>query len=125
MCDPGDVVVTVTPDRPSYPVGATVNLLVAAQNRSSRPCRPMDPMLEIRDAAGTGLGGMGVADAFTMGIVGEPEPSWDSGETLSMTIPVSWLRCGEAANAFCPPGTYYATASFGPFRSAPTPFVFA
>jgi hypothetical protein len=119
-CDPGDVVVTATSERPSYPVGATVSIIVAAQNRSSRACQPLDPSLEFRNAAGVMLFGMGMADIFTMGIPGQPQPSWDPGETLSTTMPAP-LWCGDS-HAPCPPGTYSATAIFGPFRSPPATF---
>lgn len=118
MCQPGEVVVTATPDRPSYPAGATVKIVVAAQNRSSLPCQPLDPSLEFRDGAGAYLGGMGIADVFTMGSVGQPPPSWDPGETLSTSM--GWPPyCGGPG---CPPGSYTVTAVFGPFRSAPAPF---
>jgi hypothetical protein len=120
-CDPGDVVVTATPDRSSYPRGATVNVLAAGQNRSSRACQPLDPQLEIRDAAGNSLGGGGLADAFTMPSPSDPRPSWDPGETLSISL--AWpLYCGGPG---CPPGSYTATVVFGPFRSPPAPFTVA
>lgn len=120
-CDQADVVITATPDRASYPAGTTVNVVVAGVNRSSRPCQPADPRVEFRNAAGAQVSGMAVTDIFTMGIEGQPAPSWDPGETLSATMPLPGLYCGDTA-ALCPPGNYTATAVFGPFRSPPAPF---
>lgn len=92
---------------------------MAAQNRSSRACQPADPRMEIRDGSGNAIGGVGVADAFTMGIPGQPLPSWDPGETLAMSL--TWpATCGSADR--CPPGRYTVTARFGPFPSAPAAF---
>lgn len=118
-CDPSNVVVTATPDRPSYPAGAAVNVEVAAQNRSSRACQPVDPQLEIRDGAGTVVGGSAVIDRFTMGVPGQPPPSWDPGETLAMSMPWGAYCSGTTR---CPPGRYTATAIFGVFRSPPAAF---
>lgn len=118
-CDPSNVVVTATPDRASYPAGAAVNVTVAAQNRSSRACQPVDPQLEIRDGAGTAVGGSAVIDRFTMGVPGQPPPSWDPGETLAMSMPWGAYCSGTTR---CPPGRYTATAIFGTFRSPPAAF---
>jgi hypothetical protein len=118
-CDPADVVVTATPERSSYPKGTTVVVIAAAQNRGSRACTPFDPKVEFADSTGTGMGGVGVFDRFTMGWPGQPPPSWQPGETLSH--PFEWPQwCGLGGD--CAPGTYTATVSFGPFRSAPAPF---
>ena len=118
-CDPSDVVVTATPDRASYPRGAVVTVVLAATNRSTRACQPVDPGIEFRDGAGNLIGGVGVADVFTMGVPGEPRPSWDPGETLSVPMDLP-MHCANQAP--CPPGPYTATAVFGPFRSAPAAF---
>mgnify|MGYP006952609259 CR=1 FL=1 len=120
-CDPADVIVTATPDRATYPAGTTVSVLVAAVNRSSRPCQPADPKVEFRNAAGAMVSGSSVTDIFTMGIEGQPLPSWDPGETLSVTLPWPGLYC-DGTGAFCPAGNYTATAIFGPFRSPPATF---
>lgn len=118
-CDASEVLVTATPDRSTYPVGSTVTVTAAALNRGSRVCFPYDPKLEFFNAAGAGVGGVAVADAFTMGGPNGPPPAWDPGETLS--LPFQWpTRCG--AGAPCPPGQYTVVATFGPFRSAPAPF---
>ena len=118
-CQPGDVVVTATPDRPTYPAGTTVNVLVAATNRSSRACQPVDPSLEIHDRTGATMVTSVIADAFTLGDPGRPQPSWDPGKTLSISM--SWSgSCIPTPT--CPPGTYSAVAVFGPFRSAAAPF---
>ena len=44
-CTAAETVVTATPDESSYPAGSIVDVLVEAQNRSSRPCPPFDPRL--------------------------------------------------------------------------------
>lgn len=117
-CDASEVVVTATTDRSTYPQGAKVVVTAKALNRGSRPCFPHDPSLQIFNAAGVGLGGIGVADAFTMGSPGEPPPTWSPGETLSW--PYEWSQpCGAGP---CPPGQYTVVASFGPFRSTPATF---
>lgn len=118
-CDASEVVVTATPDRSAYPQGSTVTVTAAALNRGSRVCFTYDPRLEFFNAAGAGVGGVAVADAFTMSRPGEPPPAWDPGETLS--LPFQWpQRCG--AGEPCPPGQYTVVATFGPFRSAPATF---
>lgn len=118
-CDAPEVVVTATPDRSAYPQGSTATVTAAALNRGSRVCFTYDPRLEFFNAAGAGVGGVAVADAFTMGRPGEPPPAWDPGETLS--LPFQWpLRCGTGDP--CPPGQYTVVATFGPFRSAPATF---
>lgn len=53
------------------------------------------------------------SNVFTMGVPGQPRPSWDPGKTLSVPMDLP-LYCGNQAP--CPPGTYTATAVFGPFR---------
>jgi hypothetical protein len=120
-CDPADVTVTATPDRATYPAGTTGSVLVAAANRSSRPCQPADPKVEFRNAAGAMVTVMSVTDIFSMGIEGQPPPSWDPGETLSVTMPLPGLYC-DGTGALCPAGNYTATAVFGPFRSPPAAF---
>ena len=118
-CEPSDVVVTATPDRASYPRGTPVVVVLAAQNRSTRACQPVDPGIEFRDGAGNPVGGGAVADIFTMGVPGQPRPSWDPGETLSVPLDLPMYCANQAP---CPPGPYTATAVFGPFRSAPAAF---
>jgi len=120
QCVPGDVVVTATTDRPSYTAAAAAVLVaVAAQNRSTTACLPLDPAVEFRNPAGTVLFTVAIADAFTFGMPGQPPPSWDAGETLSTNMGTPFVACNEAP---CPPGTYTATAIFGPFRSPPAAF---
>ncbi|MDP1807819.1 MAG: hypothetical protein Q8K72_21760, partial [Acidimicrobiales bacterium] len=94
----------------------------AALNQGLRVCFTHDPSLEFFDPAGAGLGGMAVADAFTMGRPGEPPPTWEPGETL--LLPFDWAPPCDAGGA-CPPGRYTVVASFGPFRSAPASFTIA
>lgn len=118
-CEPSDVVVTATPDRASYPPGTPVVVVLAAQNRSTRACQPVDPGIEFRDGAGNPVGGGAVTDIFTMGVPGQPRPSWDPGETLSVPMDLPMYCANQAP---CPPGPYTATAVFGPFRSAPAAF---
>ena len=121
-CDASEVLVTATPDRSTYPQGSTVTVTAAALNRGSRVCFTYDPKLEFFNAAGAGVGGVAVADAFTMGGPNGPPPAWDPGETLS--LPFQWpQRCG--AGDPCPPGQYTVIATFGPFRSAPATFTVA
>lgn len=120
-CDPADVIVTATPDRATYPAGTRGSVLVAAVNRSSRPCQPADPKVEFHNAAGAMVTMASVTDIFSMGIEGQPPPSWDPGETLSVTMPLPGLYC-DGTGALCPAGTYTATAVFGPFRSPPATF---
>ena len=121
-CDASEVLVTATPDRSTYPQGSTVTVTAAALNRGSRVCFTHDPKLEFFNAAGAGVGGVAVADAFTMGGPNGPPPAWDPGETLS--LPFQWpQRCG--AGDPCPPGQYTVIATFGPFRSAPATFTVA
>ena len=118
-CDASEVLVTATPDRSTYPVGSTVTVTAAALNRGSRVCFTYDPKLEFFNAAGAGVGGVAVVDAFTMGGPNGPPPAWDPGETLS--LPFQWpSRCG--AGEPCPPGQYTVVATFGPLRSAPASF---
>ena len=100
-------------------MGSTVTVTAAALNRGSRVCFTYDPKLEFFIAAGAGVGGVAVADAFTTSRPGEPPPAWDPGETLS--LPFRWPQlCG--AGSACPPGQYTVVATFGPFRSAPAAF---
>jgi hypothetical protein len=123
QCDAADVVVTATPDRTTYAVGAPVSIVVAALNRSSRACQPVDPHVEFRTGAGAVLFSIHVADAFTFYVVGEPVPSWDPGETLSLPFRNVILHCGDGTQPTpCPAGTYSATAVFGTFRSPPATF---
>lgn len=118
-CEASDVVVTATPDRSTYPQGAKVVVTAAAVNRGSRLCFPYDPSVQFFNAAGAGVGGGAVVDAFTMPVPGGPLPTWDPGEKLSM--PFDWAQlCVEGGT--CPPGRYTVVATFGPFRSAPAPF---
>ena len=118
-CDASEVLVTATTDRSTYPRGETVTVTAAALNRGSRVCFTYDPKLDFFTAAGAGVGGVAIADAFTMGEPDEPQPTWDPGETLS--LPFQWPQlCG--AGEPCPPGQFTVVATFGPFRSAPAAF---
>lgn len=119
-CAPADVMVSATVDKATYATGEIVNVAVAAQNRSGHVCQPVDPSVEFRDAAGNSLGGGAIADIFTMPVPGQPPPHWNPGQTLSTTF--GWRPTCPPMNGPCPPGTYSVTATFGPFRSAPTPF---
>jgi hypothetical protein len=120
QCGPGEAVVTARPDQPSYPAStASLMVHVSAQNRSSTACQPLDPAVEFRNPAGAVMFTVGLADVFTFGMPGQPQPSWDPGETLSTTMGAPFFTCNEAP---CPPGTYSATAIFGPYRSPPAPF---
>ena len=117
-CDSSEVVVTATPDRDIYTQGSPVTVTATALNRGLRVCLPHDPKLEFFNPAGAGVGGVAIADAFTMGRPGEPPPTWDPGETLS--IPFKWPQlCGGP----CPSGQYTVIATFGTFRSAPASFI--
>ncbi|MFN2607275.1 MAG: hypothetical protein ABR511_05185 [Acidimicrobiales bacterium] len=123
LCPASDVAVSAATGRTSYAPGAVIDVVASAQNRSGHACQPVDPGLELRDGAGTLLGGVGVADMFTMGTPANPYPRWEPGQTL--TAPLQWpARCPAAAGApaVCGPGTYTVTAIFGPYRSAPTAF---
>ena len=118
-CTASETVVTATPDESSYPAGSIVDVLVEAQNRSSRACPPFDPRIEIRNSAGTTVGGAAVAGVFTRFVPGEPLPVWEPGETLSHYV--GWYAvCLDGAP--CPPGSYTATALVGNLRSAPATF---
>jgi hypothetical protein len=116
------VVVTASTDKASYAAGEVVKVDVAAQNRSGHACAPVDPGANFQDPAGKGLGGVAVADMFTMPAPGEPPPRWDPGQTLATSF--NWTPACPPTNspASCAPGTYTVTASFGSLRSAPTAF---
>ena len=117
-CGPTEVLVTATPTRATYAPGETITVTAAAENRSGHSCYPADPRLEFSDGSGKGLGGVAVADMFTMGAPGEPPPSWAPGRVLS--APFTWQCPGSPGG--CPPGGYTVVASFGSFRSAPASF---
>lgn len=117
-CTASEALVTAAPDESSYPAGSIVDILVEAENRSSRPCPPFDPRVEIR-SAGTTVGGAAVAGVFTRFVPGEPLPVWEPGETLSHYV--GWFAvCPDGAP--CPPGSYTATALVGNLRSSPATF---
>jgi hypothetical protein len=117
QCDAADVVATAEPERPSYARTERPTIVSTAVNRSSRPCEePADKGVEFFDSAGRPAGGIGVSISFS----GEDPAGhgWAPGETLRSTWP-GFLSCSDQP---CPPGTYTAVSTFGPFRSPPAAF---
>jgi hypothetical protein len=97
-CAAGELVVTVTTDKPTYAAGETIHATATARNASSHPCHPID---EVRwswtDAAGRAVtGGEGVYMDYVSG------SAWAPGDTRQFTS--QWNQRCDGHGETCPAG---------------------